>query len=194
VRTCAIHVIWTTYLTWLPGDERGHWSALFDFYGNLIERGHHLNLPDATTKSHALQIAKEQEKVLSDRKIEVVADELGVLFETDPVLRGISVLAGAIERTHVHLLLGAMEADISQVVGKLKGRTSSRVLGLAENAGRGRTWTSGFWKVFLFDDEGTLEVKRYVQDHNLRRGLCAAPYPWIRLRGGGRNAPGQARG
>lgn len=37
--TIGIHLVWTSYGTWLPGDDRGHWSPLFDFYGHLVERG-----------------------------------------------------------------------------------------------------------------------------------------------------------
>jgi hypothetical protein len=33
--------------------------------------------------------------------------------------------------------------------------------------------------VFLFDDIGVTAVKRYIDAHNIRRGLPAEPYPWI---------------
>ena len=57
--TVAIHAIWTTYMTWPPGDRRGHWSALFDLYGALIERGHKLNLPHPITLERATSLANE---------------------------------------------------------------------------------------------------------------------------------------
>ena len=61
--TVAIHVIWTTYMTWPPGDPRGHWSPLFDMYGGLIERGHKLNLPDPVTLQMATELARESPRV-----------------------------------------------------------------------------------------------------------------------------------
>src|SRR5437879_13230424 len=77
--TRAIHVIWTTYMTWPPGDARGHWSSLFDLYGHLIERGHKLNLPDTITLKHAQSLATEPPKVLSPIEIDLVADVIGAL-------------------------------------------------------------------------------------------------------------------
>ena len=80
--TSGIHLVSTTYRTWLPGDNRGHWSPLFDLYGRLLELGHRLRLPDADTKRHAEEIAKEPEKVLSPREIEVVAETFGRAHST----------------------------------------------------------------------------------------------------------------
>ena len=53
--TVAIHLISTTYGTWLPGDPNkpGHWSAMFDMYGRMTESGGKLNMPDETTFDRA---------------------------------------------------------------------------------------------------------------------------------------------
>ena len=52
--THGIHLIWTTHGTWLPGDRRGHWSPLFNLYGNIRERGGKLNLPDTGERLESL--------------------------------------------------------------------------------------------------------------------------------------------
>jgi REP element-mobilizing transposase RayT len=175
---CVIHAIWTTYMTWPPGDARGHWSPLFDFYRHLIDDGHHLNLPDPTTLRHATSLAKEPTKVLTPEEQRIVADTIGDVLRNhmEPTAR---VFAGAIERTHVHLLLGRLGEHIDRVVGRLKGRTSSEVIAHGSAPGRRRTWTAGFWKVFIFEDRSVPIVGRYIEDHNERRGLPRAPYEWI---------------
>ena len=69
-------------MTWPPGDARGYWSALFDFYGHLIDDGHHLNLPDPTTLHHATQLAKEPPKILTEQEQQIVADTIGEVLRT----------------------------------------------------------------------------------------------------------------
>ena len=174
----ATHAIWTTYLTWPPGDHRGHWSPLFDFYGHLIAQGHQLNLPDAATLRYATSSAKEPERVLAPQDQQVVAETIGDVLSDD--LQGrIAVYAGAIEKTHVHLLFGEMAEDIDKLVGRIKSRTSSAVIKHGTESWRTRTWTSGYWKVFLFDVTIIPNVQRYIERHNERRGLKPAPYSWI---------------
>ena len=173
---CAIHAIWTTYMTWPPGDARSHWSALFDFYGRLIEQGHKLNLPDRNTRQHAMELAKEPPRLLSELDQRIVADTIGGLLKAD--IRG-KVHAAAVERTHVHLLFGPLNENIERVIGRIKGRTSSEVIARGSEPGRRRTWTAGYWKVFLFDERSLPFVARYIEAHNERRGLPAAPFGWI---------------
>jgi REP element-mobilizing transposase RayT len=109
----------------------------------------------------------------------IVAETIGRVLGED--LEGrIPVYAGAVERTHTHLLLGPMPFHIDDVIGRIKSRTSSAVIKNGSEASRMRTWTTGFWKVFVFDPAPIPEIQRYIENHNTRRGLPAAPYPWIR--------------
>ena len=75
----GIHLIWTCYGTWLPGDpdKPGHWSPLFDLYGRLRAAGHQINLPDATTFEYAKSIMRESPKILTAEERAVVADVIG---------------------------------------------------------------------------------------------------------------------
>jgi len=173
--TQGIHLIWTTYGTWLPGDRRGHWSPLFDLYGSIREQGGKLNIPDSETVARVSSQMTEPPKWLTPEEIAVVADELGKLV-TPP---NPPAWAATIEANHVHLLVGPMTENISRYTGRLKGRTSSEIGALPTNSDRERVWTSGYWKVFLFDEIAVQAVKRYIDAHNTRRGLPAKPYPWI---------------
>ncbi len=226
--TVAIHLIWTTYMTWPPGDSRGHWSPLFDFYGHLIDTGHKLQLPDNHTKHHATVLAKEPRKVLPPNEITLVANTIGQLTNqiapgmpgetqrqsdaqekprttsvnttTNPTanntpphtpgmpgaiskkiqpIEGLRIHAAAIEPTHVHLLIAPINMELSKLVGRIKSQTSSALGALPQNQNRSRTWTAGYWKVFLFDEPTTISVQRYIEQHNQRNGLPPAPFHWI---------------
>ena len=185
--TRGIHIVWTTYGTWLPGDPNkpGHWSPLFDMYGRLKRAGHRINVPDATTYEHARSLMKEPVKVLRADEIEVVAEALDEYLGPgmDPALTpgkpGAMCFAAAIEPMHVHLLLGPVREDIGRFIGRLKGSSSSAARKHPANRDRQRIWASGYRKVFLFDDEAVRAVADYVAAHNVRRGLAAARFAWV---------------
>lgn len=214
--TLGIHLVWTTYGTWLPGDpsKSGHWSPLFDAYGRLRRAGQQINLPDRATHAHARSLMNEEPKVLTAEECHIVAQVLG--SHIAPALAGenarrslsaksthapkpmgnrtitpaeagaqcppgdtVRAYACAIEPTHVHLLIGPVREDIGRFVGRLKGTTSSALLDHPDNWGRRRIWTSGYWKVFLFDIDARFAVERYIQQHNVRAGRPPSPYPWL---------------
>lgn len=178
--TLATHLIWTTYGTWLPGDpgKPGHWSPLFDLYGRLVCSGHRLNVPDATTYEHALQRMTEPPKCLRDNESDLVAAVLS--RHLAPALAGApSAYACAIEPNHIHLLVGPVRERIDRFVGRLKGSSSAALRKHPNNWDRTRSWTAGYWKVFLFDRDAVCAVTKYIESHNLRRGIPARPYEWI---------------
>lgn len=178
--------MWTTYGTWLPGDpaKPGHWSPLFDLYGRLKRAGHQINLPDVTTYEHARSLMKEPAKVLGPDEIAFVGDALGEWLRpvgrpaASPGKPGAMCVAAAVEPTHVHLLIGPVQENIGRFVGRLKGKSSSAARGHPENWDRRRIWGTGYWKVFLFDDEAVEAVAEYVIAHNRRRGLADVPFEW----------------
>ena len=174
-RTKGIHAIWTTYGTWLPGDARGHWSALFDFYGHVLQGGQQLNPSDTTTRSRAKSAMCEPEKVLNEEEIQLVTKTLEDYLAPGMPGETWRIQATAIERTHVHLLFGPLHDPIGEVVGRIKSRTSGALLKLPANQDRRRIWTTGYWKVFLFDDNAMEQVAEYINAHGGRRGSRAGP-------------------
>lgn len=184
----GIHIIWTTYGTWLPGDARGHWSPLFDFYGRLIRDGHRLNVPDKKTHMVARTLLKEPPKVLAPAEMEIVADVIGNIAGGIAIpgrtagkpaaMCGVHALA--IEPTHVHLLIGPLREDLSDTVGRIKGISSSLIGGLPQNSKRSRTWTASFWRVFLYEPRSFGAVRDYVEAHNVRAAKPPAPWPFTR--------------
>ena len=176
----AAHIIFTTYMTWPPGDPRGHWSPLFDLYGHLIAKGHRLQLPDPVTLEHARGLAKETPKVLTAEEQTIVAEVFGGYLGVTPGKPGAICFAAALERNHVHLMLGPQsKRDREETVGRLKGKSSSELKKLPMNAGRTRTWTAGYWHVDIYENDPLHIIRNYIVDHNRRRNLPADPYPWI---------------
>lgn len=174
VNTLAIHLVWTTYGTWLPGDPRGHWSPLFDVYGHMRERGGKLNPGDTTTHQIAAERMSEPTKRLS------LIEELLVGQSIAETCRGVlHPLAVAVEPTHVHLLIKGTTVPVGEVVGRLKSNSGARLLRLPINLGRQRVWTTGYWKVFLFDEKAVATVQSYIERHNTDRGLPAKRFDWI---------------
>ena len=194
--TSGIHIIWTTYATWLPGDPRGHWSPLFDLYGHLQKSGHQLNVPDKITHAFANSLLTDTPKSLQPHERFLVAATLTDHFHhaetksstyTVPTNAGPGqgrsylkpkCLAAAIEETHIHLLLGPVQEDLDRYVGRLKGATSAALNKLPQNKDRTHNWTAKFWRVFLFDDRSLAPVRAYITNHNLRRGIAADPFDW----------------
>jgi REP element-mobilizing transposase RayT len=176
--TVGVHLIWTCKGTWLPGDSRGHWSPLFDMYGRLRADGQQLQMPDATTREYALSRMKDDPKILADDEFDIVADCFADHFSPMSA-EGVVAHACAIEPTHVHLLVGPVRESIDRFVGRLKGASSSALMKHPSNWGRSHNWTTGYWKVFLFDLPAMHAVAQYIEKHNQRRGLPATPYHWL---------------
>lgn len=186
--TRGIHLVWTTYLNRLPGDDRGHWSPLFGLYGRLHEAGHRLQRPDPVSRRIANIRAKEPAKELDFVEQVTVAAVLA-RFSTGegiaaiaPARRGtppIRALALAVESNHVHMLIRATNWPVDDLVGRMKSKTSSPLLKLPCNAGRSHIWAAGYWKVFLVDGEACNTVRECIEAHNTRRGREPNPWDWV---------------
>lgn len=79
---------------------------------------------------------------------------------------------------HVHLLLQLGRARLSEVVGRLKGRSAAQ---LNRKIGRsGRFWEPGFHDHALRRDENVRQAARYIVANPLRAGLVErlGDYPY----------------
>lgn len=206
--TLAIHLVWTTYGTWLPGDDRGSWSPLLDLYGHLKTARHQLSAGDENTRRLAEARMTQPAKILSPAEIAALSEILGHQATqyspaftpgrhsptiTSAMTGGLGksvrdsfeqprILAAAIEAAHTHLLVGTLKEHVSKYVGRLKGTTASALLKRPENAGRKGIWTAGYWKGFLFDVPDVVAVRDYVEQHNERAGRPRHAYEWVEPR------------
>ncbi len=133
---------WTTYGTWLPGDDRGFVSNVDDGAGH----GHRVNQPGTspTSKQRGLQeFARSQMKgppVFLDANH---AAALLTQFQETAAVRGWQLSAVAIMRNHVHVVVGVVgDPEPDTLLRDLKSygsrrlNTRSRLLQRADVGGR----------------------------------------------------------
>ena len=138
---------WTTYGTWLQGDERGY------VQDGKIRRGNK-GLAQANKLSQVQASVK-----LSKAQRELVREAIA----GEAVLRRQRVYALAVRATHIHIVVEHTRLPISNIVAYYKraGRLALKATGHT-----GKLWTRGYDKRFCFD-EASLEQKiEYVKSHD----------------------------
>jgi hypothetical protein len=157
-RKLATMLTMTTYGTWLRGDARG-WVE----DGVLYPPDPELQSADARRMKHAafrfdsadlLDVGQSLGTALCERKQQ-------------------KMVALSVQSWHVHLVVAASRVPISDVVKCAKDAVR---YALRPN----RTiWTAGFDKRFCFDVDSAWQRVKYVERHNLARGLPARPWAFI---------------
>jgi REP element-mobilizing transposase RayT len=130
---------WTTYGTWLPGDQRGFVSEVFDEAGNTVLH----NVPGTPYDkdvppllAYAASIQKEDAVWLDHAQAEVVAAQL----RETATHRGWRILALAVMANHVHVVVGVPgDPDAEKLLGDFKGWCTRRLK--AGWPGREYWWT-----------------------------------------------------
>jgi len=97
---------------------------------------------------------------------------------------------------HFHLLVNPIELNISKVIGRLKGRSASRILKnlrercevsmlnslkLARPLASGQThavWLQDFSSIDLWSNKFILQKLNYIHMNPVRAGLCDHPARW----------------
>ena len=138
---------WTTYGSWLPGDERGYVKNAQILAGDV----------------KTLQISKSRQKSpavkLNAREIELVRQV--ILHEAERIGHAIEALT--VRTYHVHLVARPHSKSIEQVVARYKSLTTRA---LWQHGRPGRIWTKGYDKRFCFTQEELAQRIRYVNKHN----------------------------
>ena len=146
-RTLGYMITWTTYGTWLQGDERGYVKN-----GKIYPANKGLKQSNRLSKSQdAVMLLKTQQQLVKE----------AIMKEAK--LQGQYIYALAVQPNHVHIVAGCVQQPISKVVAYYK---KAARLALKTAGHNGRLWTKGYDKRFCFDQQ-TLEQKiRYVRNHN----------------------------
>jgi REP element-mobilizing transposase RayT len=180
--TLAIHWAATTHGTWLHGNPHGSWQN-----GKLIGPNPFL---EADCRAHLAS----NTVVLGQSDRESVADAFGEVVRE----RHHRVLAATVQATHVHVIFAPLKENVTNIIARLKRRSSLRVhearqisrparmaglysrpiLGRLASA-RAPLWTDGKFIVCIFDERHLANVIEYVRDHNRRAGVPADPFDWI---------------
>jgi REP element-mobilizing transposase RayT len=181
--TLAIHLAMTTHGTWLHGDPRGSW-----FNGRLVGADQYLEAAARVSLSADAVILSASERA-------VVAKAFGEVVREHKH----RIYAATIQPTHVHLIFAPLRENVTNVVARLKRRSSMAVRQSATkpnsraiapqrvacgDLARQKTirrplWTAGKFPVFIFDEFYLGNAIEYVRDHNRRIDLPADPFDWI---------------
>ena len=148
-KTIGYMVTWTTYGTWLQGDERRYVKD-----GKTLPPNE--DLADANTSAltkDAVQLSFNQRRI-----VEEAIRQKAIQF-------GQRICALAVCAKHVHLVAEYVPRPIGIVVQRYK---SCAVRALRKNGMQGRVWTAGFNKRYCFDEK-TLQIKiNYVNNNHPR--------------------------
>ncbi len=170
--TIGYHFVKSTHGTSLPGDERGHWSETWDEQIGYIEP-HMLHTGDPMRLRMARERMKHPEVRLTPQMIQVVVNTIAQCVEESPW----SIIAGSIERTHMHLLITYTTRDIHKSMKWFAQEMTKAIHGLTPH--EGPVWSEGKWLQFIFDESHWRNTITYIERHNIRRGLDPRPYSFL---------------
>jgi REP element-mobilizing transposase RayT len=138
---------WTTYGSWLQGDERGYVKD-----GMMLEGNKALNKTNQALMKHpevSLTLDQRHTVVNSLRK---EAESLGQ-----------DIFAVAVGKNHIHLAVSFNDIDASAAVSHYKNAAR---LAMQGNGFIGKLWTRGFSKRYCFNEQQLQAVIAYVNGHN----------------------------
>ena len=140
-RPFALHITWTCYATWLPGDRRGYVSNTLLPQGGAIPKQNTPGTPyradDPFTRHTARMRQNGQTVGLSEEEARCVARSLVQAART----RSWRILRAAVMANHVHVVITDCPDDGPAVRRILKGNSQAA---LSAATGRPqRWWTAG---------------------------------------------------
>ncbi len=156
----AYFLTWTTYGTWLPGDDRG-WVNRHNRKVEVLEE------PSESLFSHAWALLKASPLKLDQRMRSVVEQSVSeTCEELQWELRVVRVLT-----THVHVVLAAPQVPPGKVMGLLKADATSQLRCLPDMQERTKWWTSRGSKRLLYTEEAVAAALKYVfdQEHSWKK-------------------------
>ncbi len=170
--TQGFHYVKSCYGLWLPGDERGSWSERWDEQIGFTEP-HMLHPGDPTRLRMAEERMKHCPVVLDGMMSASVERTIGRCAGASPW----KVVAGAIEPTHIHLLITATSLDIDRTLKWLAQQMTKAIH--RETAHKGPVWSEGKWCSVIYDNDVWINAVNYIENHNVRHGLGRRPFSHI---------------
>ena len=143
----AYMLTWTTYGSWLQGDERGYVKD-----GVILPPNKGLNQANrAAMASPEVSLTRRQKGITEDA-LRKEAEALGQ-----------EICAVAVGKNHLHLVVTTNGLDPCHAVSHYKNAVRLAVQG---DGFGGRLWTRGYSKRYCFDEEQLHAMIEYVNRHN----------------------------
>ena len=154
---------WTTYGTWLPGDERGFVGVAPDEFGRMVMRNQP-NTPPAPPRQGLKQSAANRMKaapvVLNIDQAEALFDQ----FQETTAHRRWLLVAIGIMHTHLHLVVGVPgDPDPDKILSDCKAYGSRRLNQVGPSRRDGTWWTTGGSKRKLADCHSVEATVSYIR-------------------------------
>ncbi|HAL46107.1 MAG: hypothetical protein A2Y12_06705 [Planctomycetes bacterium GWF2_42_9] len=143
----AYMITWTTYGTWLQGDERGY-----------VKDGEVLSANPALEKSNLSSITQQITKLNPQQKIKA---QNAIIEEAKRINH--KIYAIAVCSNHIHIVAENNQIPMSQVVSRYKNIATAALkhTGLMD-----KIWSKGFDKRFCYDIKEINARIDYVNNHN----------------------------
>ena len=156
--TIGYHIVKTAYGRWLPGDERGHCSSVWDEQiGQVTPRGFQQGHPALEQYARSrmahppVTISKPIHKAIEQS-----------LRECEKVSAW-SISALAIEPTHMHLLVFGLACNPDSLCKWLAQQTTKHVHAVTSHVGP--VWAKGKWCAHIQSEEHWLVAMEYINRH-----------------------------
>jgi REP element-mobilizing transposase RayT len=161
-RPFALHITWTCYGTWLPGDDRGHVSNALLPGGGFLPAENVPGMPyrkgDDFTRRRAQELQKGETVNLTAEQALVVAESVCKAAQG----RGWRIVRGAIMANHAHVLVMDCPNDGPAVRRVLKGISNAA---LNDHVGHNqRWWTAGGSDRYKNDWPAIDAAGQYIED------------------------------
>jgi len=145
-KTLGYMVTWTTYGTWLQGDERQY-----------VKDGQILPANNALAAANIRALTKNPVRLSFNQRriVEEAIKQKAIRF-------GQQIYALAVCTNHVHLVAKYIPRPIGVVVQRYK---NCAVRALRKTGVQGRVWTNGFDKRYCFDRDTLQQKINYVNSH-----------------------------
>ena len=145
-RTVGYMLTWTTYGSWLQGEDKG-WVKDGQIQGGNV------NLKAINKRA----LVKDP-VVLTEKQQQIVRE--AILKSASKLKHKIHSIA--VCSNHVHIVGGYIDIPIGKIVANYKaaGRKALNECGFI-----GRLWTSGYDKRYCFDEQKLQALTEYVKEH-----------------------------
>jgi hypothetical protein len=181
---------WTTYGTWLPGDERGFVSEVNDGQGGRVIH----NIPRTPYDAGWDRLEYDSRSRLTGQPIRLTKEQADIVFaQFDETAdhRGWVLIAVGVMATHVHLEVGVLgDPNPEHILRDFKSYASRSLNREFGRPASGTWWTESGSKRKLKDEAAILGAAAYIRDQEFPLLIWIRPEFEAEL--GSAKAPGKS--